>query len=156
MKQACTREEKKLFCQAYLKTLNPEAAAAVIGRRDGYAILKDRTVKKWLEDMRETMASEILREDVVRRLCELAFGRANDGVKLAVSGSRESLDMSQLDLSAVSECKATDKGGLEVKFIDRIRALETLYGLLGGDEGGAADAFFHALEEAGNTEGVGQ
>lgn len=154
MEQACTREEKKQFCRAYLQTLNPTAAAAVVGRRDGYAILRDRTVKKLLGEMRETVASEILREDAVRRLCELAFGRANDGVKLAVSGCRESLDLAELDLSAVAECKVTDKGGLEVKFIDRIRALETLCGLLGGDDEGAADAFFHALEEAGDTEGV--
>ena len=39
----------------------------------------------------------------------------------------EEADLETLDLSAVAELKVTDKGGVEVKLIDRIRALEALF-----------------------------
>ena len=86
-------------------------------------------------------AGEVRREDALRRLTELAFGRANDAVALALSPERERLDVQGLDLSAVSEFKVTEKGAVEIRFLDRIKALEALCLLLErqADEEGAED-----------------
>ena len=84
-------------------------------------------------------AGKLTRADVVRRLGELAFGRANDCVRLVLE---DSPDLSALDLSLLSEVKRNDKGTVEVKLIDRIRALERL--LEAGGDGEEADAFFAA------------
>ena len=84
--------------------------------------------------------------DALRRLAQLAFGRANDAVRLALS-PRE-VDPGELDLSAVAELKVTDKGGVEVKLVDRVRALETLCGLLGESGNGGAEELYRALEDA--------
>ena len=102
--------------------------------------------------MRQAAAEQILREDAIRRLTELAFGRANDAVKLAAALSTgETSELERLELSSVGELKLTDKG-VEIKFIDRVRALEALCGLLGDGSQKDAAEFFRALEDAG--EGV--
>jgi hypothetical protein len=40
-------------------------------------------------------------------------------------------DLSQLDLSLLSEIKRSEKGMVEIKLIDRLRALEQLAGTAG-------------------------
>ena len=109
--------------------------------KDGWALLADEAVRQELAGMRTLRAGEVRREDALRRLTELAFGRANDAVALALSPERERLDVQGLDLSAVSEFKVTEKGAVEIRFLDRIKALEALCLLLErqADEEGAED-----------------
>lgn len=142
------------FCTAYLATMDPRRAAELAGRGDGFALLRSEQTTKRLTQMREAAAGQIQREDVIRRLCELAFGRANDAIALALAPPEKRPDPKELELSAVAEFKVTDKGGVEIRFTDRIRALEALAELLGADNGkeGPAD-FFRALETAGEWNG---
>ena len=86
---------------------------------------------------------EIRRRDVTRRLAELAFGKANDCVRLALEDD-PSLD--KLDLSLLSEVKRNDKGTVEIKLIDRLRALEQL-ALVAEEEKTDLEAFLQALQE---------
>lgn len=137
--------QKRRFAAAYLRTMDPWRAAEEAGLRDGTAALGDRNVQKLLDQMRGDLNGQIRREDAVRRLCELAFGRANDTVRLALD--RET-GIENLDLAAVSELKTKGDGTIEVKFIDRIRALEALCGLLEQETDGAAELLC-ALREAG-------
>ena len=60
----------------------------------------------------------------------------------------EKPDMSRDDLAAVAELKTRGDGTIEVKFIDRVRALEALCELL-SDNGDGALELFRALEDAG-------
>lgn len=147
MQEKIGREERERFCRAYLRTMDPARAAEKIGRTDGEMLLKDAGVKKLLHSWRN--AESICRTDVVRRLCELAFGRANDAVKLALSPGGQA-DAEGLDLSAVTEYKVTDKG-MEVKFIDRVRALEVLWNLLEDGED-RTERFLQALDAMGGKE----
>ena len=87
-------------------------------------------------------SGEIRRQDVTRRLAELAFGKANDCVKLALE---ENLCLDDLDLSLLSEVKRNDKGTVEIKLIDRLRALEQL-AQTAGEEKTDVDAFLQALQ----------
>ena len=144
-------EMQKQFCRAYLRTMDPEQAAEEAGCGDGFAFLATKPVRERLEKMREAAAGQIRREDVLRRLAQLAFGRANDAARLALRGGEA--DPEKLDLSAVAELKVTDKGGLEIRLVDRVRALETLYGLLENDGGGAAELYRALTEAAGGEEG---
>ena len=87
----------------------------------------------------------------LRRLAQLAFGRANDAARLALRPGE--VDPEGLDLSAVAEIKVTDKGGVEIKLVDRVRALETLCSLLESGGGRGAEALYQALAEGcGETE----
>ena len=85
---------------------------------------------------------KISREDVTRRLAELAFGRANDCVRLALEDDPK---LGKLDLSLLSEVKRNDKGTVEIKLIDRLRALEQLAQTT-GEEKTDVDAFLQALQ----------
>lgn len=134
------------FCRKYLQCMDPDQAAATAGCADGYAMLETKMVRRRLERMREAVAGQVHREDVVRRLAQLAFGRVNDAARLALHS--EEADLETLDLSAVAELKVTDKGGVEVKLIDRIRALEALCGLLSEEKAEGAGELYRVLTEA--------
>ena len=139
------------FCRAFLRSMDPERAAEETGAKDGFSALKRQATQEQLERMRSDAAGQIRKEDVIRRLAQLAFGRANDAVKLALCPAQA--EPEKLELSAVSEFKVTDKG-VEVKLIDRVRALETLCGLLDSSGEGGAEDLYRALEDAaGQMEG---
>ena len=75
-----------------------------------------------LEEKRSTLKQRIRegklrREDVLRRLAELAFGQPNDCVRLALE---ELPDLKGLDLSLLSEIRRSDKGLVEIRLIDRV------------------------------------
>ena len=92
---------------------------------------------------------KIRRSDVTRRLAELAFGKANDCVRLALEDAPE---LDKLDLSLLSEVKRNDKGTVEIRLIDRLRALEQL-SAAAGEDSDAAEAFLQALRpESGEKE----
>ena len=101
---------------------------------------------------REDKRGEAMRKKGVRRqIEELAQSRVNDAVRLALR--MDAADLKELDLSAVAEFKVTDKGGVEVKLVDRVRALETLCGLLECEGGRGTEALYQALTEgSGETE----
>ena len=77
------RQEDGRFCRAYLRTMDPERAAAEINRRDGYTMLGRKTTQQHLEQMRSAAAATVKREDILRQLAKLAFGGAEDAVRLA-------------------------------------------------------------------------
>ena len=80
--------------------------------------------KNGSKSLKERIRSgNICREDVIRRLAELAFGKANDCVRLALE---DEPTVSKLDLSLLSEIKRNEKGTVEIKLIDRLKALEHL------------------------------
>lgn len=89
-------------------------------------------------------SGHIRREDVTRRLAELAFGKANDCVRLALE---ESPSLGKLDLSLLSEVKRNEKGTVEIKLIDRLKALEQL-ALAAGQENIDPEEFLRALQSA--------
>ena len=97
---------------------------------------KEKTLRQRIK------CGDIRRQDVTRRLAELAFGKANDCVRLALE---ENLSLEELDLSLLSEVKRNDKGTVEIKLIDRLRALEQLAQTVGADPTDV-DAFLQALQ----------
>ena len=90
-------------------------------------------------------AGTLTRSDVARRLAELAFGRANDCVRLVLE---DGVDPEKLDLSLLTELKRNDKGTLEVKLVDRLKALELL-AALAENEGTDLESFLLAMQESG-------
>lgn len=84
----------------------------------------------------------VRKEDVVRRLAELAFGKANDCVKLVLD---ENAVLDKLDLSLLTEVKRNEKGTVEVRLVDRLKALEQL-ALLAEADGGDLESFLKALQ----------
>ena len=88
---------------------------------------------------------QVSRADVTRRLAELAFGKANDCVRLALEDDPK---LGRLDLSLLSEVKRNDKGTVEIKLIDRLRALEQL-AQVAESNGQDLEGFLKALQGGG-------
>ena len=87
------------------------------------------------------------REELLRRMWSLASARANDAVKLAFLPEEQMGAIGKLDLAALTELKRVSSGTVELKFTDRMRALETLYKLVEQErEGGRLDAFYAELD----------
>ena len=87
-------------------------------------------------------SGQLTKEDVARRLAELAFGKANDCVKLAL---QDDAVLEKLDLSLLTEVKRNDKGTVEVRLVDRLKALEQL-ALLAEAQGEDMESFLKALQ----------
>jgi len=85
---------------------------------------------------------KLTREDVIRRLGEFAFGKANDCVMLVMG---ETPEVDKLDLSLLTEVKRSEKGAVEVRLVDRLRALEQLC-QLATEAGGDLESFLKALQ----------
>ncbi len=96
-------------------------------------------------------SGKLKREDVARRLAELAFGRANDCVKLVLQSRYPEATITvdarlgKLDLSLLSEVRRSEKGAVEVRLVDRLKALEQLAQLAEGD-GSDLESFLKALQ----------
>ena len=92
---------------------------------------------------------ELGREDVIEALKKIAFGRGNRGVELTYLSEPTAQLIRKMDLSAVAEFKRNANGTVEVKFVDRVKALSALYDMLGGGDADEAAEFLEALEQAG-------
>ena len=93
-------------------------------------------------------AGTLNREDVARRLAELAFGKANDCVRLVLG---EDVQLEGLDLSLLTELKRNDKGTLEIRLVDRLKALEMLAQFAEKD-GTDLESFLKAMQGSGAEE----
>ena len=102
--------------------------------------MKRKNGEKALE--KRIRSGEVTRQDVTRRLAELAFGSANDCIRLVLEAQP---DLEGLDLSLLREIKRSEKGAVEIKLIDRIQALELLSSVA-GEETGGLDAFLSAMQ----------
>ena len=87
----------------------------------GREAMEDKSGDKALRQ--RIRSGQVRRQDVTRRLAELAFGKANDCARLA---REDDPSLGKLDLSLLSEVKRNEKATVEIKLIDRLRALEQL------------------------------
>ncbi len=101
------------------------------------------------------------RRQALCRIRRIADCRVNDAVKLAfLDGGLDTEQMKGIDaleLGALAEFRRNASGGVEIKLIDRIAALEKLAALSGEGEAERAEQFFRALEGKagdGRTDGV--
>lgn len=89
------------------------------------------------------------KQSIIQSLAKLAFSDPTDAVALAFLP--EGSDISGMDVSMVTEVKVGEKGGSQVKLLDRAELIRLLVELLGGSESevGQAQSFYQALNAAG-------
>lgn len=76
----------------------------------------------------------LTREEIAGGYEKIAFGGIGDAVRLLFWEEAEPPDLRGLDLFLVSEIRKPRGGGLEIKFYDRLKALQCLEALSGTDE----------------------
>lgn len=144
------REKEMLFCAYYAEGGDARGCAA----RAGFSVMPQRTAAKLLA--RDDVRAEISRLEkekksaascVEKGLMRLAFGSVADAMKLMLCEETMSAEeIEKLDLFNVSDIKRPKGGGLEIKFFDRLKALERLE-KLGGEEENTQSSFVQALAE---------
>lgn len=102
---------------------------------------KDKELEKRIQ------SGKITRQDVIRRLAELAFGKVNDCVQMVLDNGA----IDGLDLSLLTELKRSDKGVLEIRLVDRLKALEQL-AILADNRGTDLESFLQAMQGGGAQE----
>ncbi len=143
-------QRQKLFCRFYAALHNPKEAALRAGfaaagaEQAAIALLEQQEVR----DTIERLSGCIQLKAAVRAGYErLAFGPVADAVGLALRGEEAPLpSLEGLDLFCVSEIKRAKGGGFEVKFADRLDALDRLAALARQEEDAGGSSFYEALE----------
>ena len=109
----------------------------------------------------ELLTSEKIRQEILR-LCEfkkavaresarwgfekLAFGSVSDAVSLLYLEKPTKQELENMDLFCVSEIKRPKDGSMEIKFFDRLKALQNLFeGQEESEKGNSASPLFEAI-----------
>ena len=142
-KNGLTPREKE-FCRNYVSTGEAVEAAQAAG----YKKASLRYAQELLS--REDVAQEIARLCVIRRQTaaelarvgyqRLAFGSISHAVSLLYMDNPTREELDKMDLFCVSEIKRPKDGSMEIKFFDRLKALEKLQ-CGAQNEGGAAPIY---------------
>ena len=151
--------KEKDFCRYYAVCRNHREAAARAGYmfpdKAGIKLLARDAVIDEIDSINSNIRQASFAADGFRRI---AFGSVTDAVKL-VLGQEPITNIETLDLFMVSEIKLSKNGGIEVKFFDRIKALEALASVtdIDSNEGSAPfiDAIFKgaaAISDVGRSE----
>lgn len=91
------------------------------------------------------------REEVIEQIEALTASRINDAVRLAFLTEEEMGLLDSLDLSAVTELKRNSNGTVELKFLDRLAALQWL--LERAAEDPQAEKLYEALRDGAQQNG---
>lgn len=142
-------KKERLFCCCYVECGNAEEAA----RKAGFPPERESAGAELL--CREDIMNEISRllsrrEEILRYRIQcgyerLVFSNPADGVKLLFMQESDLRQLNDLDLFNISEIRRPKDGMIEIKFYDRLRALERMAGLQ-DNKGGEAVPFYKALE----------
>lgn len=108
------------------------------GRMKGGLQLKENLPNK-------DLAEKLKKNMVVKGYEKLAFGNIKDAVKLLFADDISPRSLARLDLFNVSEIKRPKGGGMEIKFFDRIKALQCLESL--SEPENRASDFLEALQK---------
>lgn len=91
----------------------------------------------------------ITQKEVTEGYRHLAFGDIQSAVRLLFESEENVLEsLDSYDLFNVSEVKKAKGGGMEIKFFDRLKALEKLGELAAYSESKASGSIFEALEKS--------
>ncbi len=96
-----------------------------------------------MEERQEKDQQEKLRQGFE----QLAFGSVTDAVRLLFEEDMTKAALDEMNLFNVAEIKRLKGGGMEIKFADRLKALQCLEQLSLAQEHGGAE-FYQALERS--------
>ena len=141
-----TSREKR-FCEVY--SLGGDAAAAAVDagydmpEKAGVSLLSRDDINNEVSRLYEKRLRNA-RQKAYAGYERIAFGSVNDAVRLLFEGDAFTAGAEDYDLFNVAEIKRPKEGALEIKFFDRMKALEKLEQLREGEQCGTSD-FYHAV-----------
>ena len=120
---------EKLFCSYYVNSGNYKEAALLAGFRQPEKAASSLIMRDDINEMIRKIydaRTESCRRKARAGYERLAFGSISDAVKLMFENDIPDGNFDAYDLFNVAEIKRPKDGALEIKFFDRIKALEKL------------------------------
>ncbi len=140
--------KEKLFCIYFASGRSPSEAAAKsgfrFGERAGLKLLKREEIRNEIRRCIQQRSDE--KQDVSEGYYRLAFGCSGDGIKLLFKDEVTEEEIDSMDLFNISEIKRKKGGDIEIKFFDRIKALERLGDLDSSLRKGEGSSLYSAIE----------
>ena len=130
MKDGKLSLRERRFCESYVMLCDAGKAAQVAGYRNACNKRGEELLCR--EDIRSEIARICeLKKQTSRELARagyerLAFGSISDAVSLLYLENPTRDDLKGMDLYCISEIKRPKDGSMEIKFFDRLKALEKL------------------------------
>ncbi len=90
--------------------------------------------------------SEKLRKLALKGYKKLAFGNSNDAIRLLFLDELDSKNFEKLDFFNIAEIRKPKDGSMEIKFFDRLKALQEIVEFSGENED-SVYMFYKALEK---------
>ncbi len=149
MKISNLTSKERLFCTYYCLSRNGGEAAAKSGyifpEKSAARLLKKKEIKEEIERSdREKRASQ---KDIISGYYRLAFGCVADAISLLFKDEVTDEEIKQMDLYNISDIKRKKGGDIEIKFFDRLKALEHLKQITCHEEKNPASSLFSAIEK---------
>ncbi len=136
-----------LFCSYYSRDRNAREAAAksgyIFSDKSAVKLLKKPAIKAEIERLSNLIKAT--NDDIIAGYYRLAFGCVSDAIRLMFDGESGELDFEKLDLFNVADIKRK-KDGIEIKFFDRLKALESLENFCQNTDD-SCSSFYSAIEK---------
>lgn len=147
MKKSLSQKEKD-FCISFVECGNLAEAAKKAGytkapEKDGLRLICRSDISDEIARL-ESQLQQIYGFAAKCGYKRLAFGNIADAVSLLYKEKPSLEDLKQMDLFSVSEIKRPKDGAMEIKFFDRLKALEKLENL-SSSKSGSESPFYDAL-----------
>lgn len=140
-------QRERMFCIYYVSCGNSKEAAVRAGykqpEKNGAMLLMREDITLYIDRLSSSgvrNSRQMARAGYER----LAFGDVSDAVRLMFEGDPAAVDPARYDLFNVAEIKRPKDGAMEIKFFDRIKALEKLEDIDENDRSNVSD-FYKAL-----------
>ncbi len=144
-KQLTSKE--KLFCTYCSVSCNGREAAAKAGyhfpEKTALRLLKRKEIKAYIEELDKQRRAD--RKDITQGYIRLAFGCVSDAIGLLYSEEPEKEKLEEMDFFNISEIKKKKGGDIEIKFFDRLKALEKLQQLCDEKDYMPGSSLYNAL-----------
>ena len=123
-------ERENQFCYNYVNTGSVQSAALKAGYKVhpelvGTRLLSRKDINEALDNIYKQKKKNLIYK-AFNGYEKLAFGDISDAIKLVYSNDLSIKEISDMDLFNISEIKKPKDGSMEIKFFDRIKALEKL------------------------------
>lgn len=152
MKEKRLSKKEKLFCLYYCSLRNARESASLAGYvlpvSSGNTLLQKDAVKK---EIARLSALNCDGEEVKAGFRRLAFGSPADCLKILFKEEMSDEEIERLDLFNISEIKKAKNGAIEIKFFDRIKAMEHLSACENAHKENEAIPFYEAIRKGADA-----
>lgn len=154
MKTKNLTKKEKLFCLYFSSLRNAREAAALSGyilpKKSGGDLLERAEIRREIEKVSKSYPET---DEIKSGFRRLAFSSPADGIKLIFKEDISDEEIEKFDLYNISEIKKAKNGNIEIKFFDRLKALEKLGEIENDLNTGCAEPFYDAIRKGASAIG---